>query len=153
MGSRREGREICLQSLYLWDNCSITPEEAWITAISAPITNGDETQEKAKPKRRPMPDAETVEFAKTLWEGILGNREKIDGIIQNYCHNWKLDRMSAVDRNILRIGAFEIIGMPQIPINVTINEAVEIAKSYSTDESGRFVNGILDKIKQERKPA
>ncbi|MBI4668642.1 MAG: transcription antitermination factor NusB [Elusimicrobia bacterium] len=154
MGSRRQAREICLQCLYLWDNCQIPAEEAWQTAVTEVNFNhdrdnvyGQKNAKAAKPKNDPL----TIEFAQKLFQGIVKDSQNIDALIQTHCHNWKLSRMSAIDRNIIRLGAFEIIAMPETPINVIINEAVEIAKSYSTDDSGKFVNGILDKLKEERK--
>ncbi|MBN1823239.1 MAG: transcription antitermination factor NusB [Endomicrobiales bacterium] len=91
------------------------------------------------------------EFARELFVGAQGKRQVLDKLIGAYTQNWELDRMAAVDRNILRLATFEILNMTETPINVIIDEAVEIAKRYSTIDSGKFVNGILDKLKQERK--
>ena len=86
------------------------------------------------------------EFAEPLVRGVLEHREVIDERLQKLAANWDLHRMAGVDRNILRLAAFEMMHREDIPPVVAINEAVDIAKRFSTDESGRFVNGILDKL-------
>ncbi len=86
------------------------------------------------------------EFAECLVRGTLEHIEEIDKKIVQYTENWQLNRMAVVDRNILRFAVFELLFMSDIPPKVTINEAVNIAKKYSQDEAGKFVNGILDKI-------
>ena len=85
-----------------------------------------------------------IDFAKTLIEGVIQHRETIDDMISKHTHNWTMERLSIVDRNVLRIAAFELLYLNDIPTVVTINEAIEIAKQFGDDESGGFVNGILD---------
>ena len=85
-------------------------------------------------------------YIKEIVEGTIENLEKIDSIIDEYSIDWKLDRLANVDKNILRFSIFEIIFREDIPYEVTINEAVEITKKYSSKESGKFVNGILGKV-------
>jgi len=85
-------------------------------------------------------------FARELVSGTLGHLEEIDGMVQEAAEHWKMDRMAAVDRNILRFAVYEIIYRADIPAAVTINEALEIAKKYSSLESASFINGLLDKI-------
>ncbi len=131
MGTRREGREICLQYLYLWDICGLKPQE--ITSLTKSVK-----------------DPQAFEFADKLLEEITAKQANIDQTIEQNALNWKLSRMAAVDRNILRIATLELLHMPETPIKVIINEAVEIAKKFSTDESGKFVNGVLDKIAKLR---
>lgn len=133
MGVRRQAREATLQMLYLCDNCDFSPEEAVYY-----LKTGLELQEIG------------FEFALQLFEGSWASKSKLDKLITDFAENWELDRMAAVDRNILRLAAFEITDMPGTPINVIIDEAVEIAKRYSTNDSGKFVNGILDKLKNSR---
>jgi len=132
-GSRRIGREAALQVLYLKDISRKTldsiPESVW-------------SDEALTPK--------TQEFARQLVQGVLDEQETIDPLIQKYAENWEMDRMAAIDRCILRLAAYELLRETETPINVIINEAVEIAKKFSTSESSKFVNGILDKIKLER---
>ena len=96
-------------------------------------------------------DVEAVkEFADRLVKGVRGNIKEIDAAISRYAANWQIDRMAVVDRNILRMAAFEILYVDDIPPKVSINEAVDIAKKYGDTDSGKFVNGILDKIKSVR---
>lgn len=89
-------------------------------------------------------------FSLKIFEGVCCKKEEIDSLIAKYAKNWELDRMAVVDRNIIRLAAYEIIDMPETPINVIIDEAVEISKKYSTRDSSKFVNGILDKLKAAR---
>lgn len=89
------------------------------------------------------------EFANKLFEGSLVRLKEIDKTIQQHTKHWRLSRMAAVDRNILRLAVFEFLTAPRTPETVVINEALEIAKKYSTHESAQFVNGILDSIKND----
>jgi len=93
---------------------------------------------------------EVVAFANMLSTGTMENLAKIDELITQYTKNWNLKRMASVDRNILRVAIYELVFYKDTPVNVVINEAVELAKKYSTSESGGFVNGILDKVKEVR---
>lgn len=86
---------------------------------------------------------EALEFAKQLLEGYQADAPRIDEAIVKYAKGWSLDRLAAIDRNVLRIALYEILDVPDIPTSVSVDEAIEIAKHYSTDESGKFVNGIL----------
>lgn len=86
------------------------------------------------------------EFAQRLIEGVAAHFDSIDAKISQYAANWQLKRMAVIDRNILRLGVYELLHAQDIPPKVTINEAVELAKKYGDLESGKFVNGILDKI-------
>jgi N utilization substance protein B len=88
----------------------------------------------------------TASFAQTLVRGVLEKRQEIDDRLSALSTGWALDRQATVDRNIMRLAAYEILYLPDIPAGATINEAVEIAKKYSTAESGRFVNGILGSL-------
>jgi len=133
MGLRRLAREYTLQILYAIDVCKLKEEEA-----QQSFWEGHKSGKKV------------LEFATTLVEGTLKNLPQIDSLIVKYARNWDIDRMASIDRNILRQATFEILYLPDIPINVIINEAVELAKKYSTEESRKFVNGILDKIKEAR---
>ncbi|AKL97865.1 transcription antitermination factor NusB [Endomicrobium proavitum] len=133
MSSRREARECSLQMLYATDNCAMD--------CNAVYSCFDEYYPKGEPYK---------EFALKLFKGVCDKREEIDALINSYAKNWDLKRMAAVDRNIIRLAAYEVIDMPQTPINVIIDEAVEISKKYSTKDSSKFVNGILDKLKAVR---
>jgi transcription antitermination factor NusB len=94
--------------------------------------------------------AELKEFSAGLLGGVIEHMQEIDKKISKYAENWQLERMAFVDRNIMRLGCFELIFREDIPPKVTINEAVELAKKYSGSESGKFVNAILDQIKIEK---
>ncbi len=133
MGLRRLSREYALQILYAVDVCKLESEDA----------------QKSFWKDRKS-GKKVLEFATTLVEGTLKNLPQIDSLIAKYARNWDIHRMASIDRNILRQATFEILCLLDIPINVIINEAVELAKKYSTEESGKFVNGILDKIREAR---
>lgn len=91
-------------------------------------------------------DFEVKEFANSLIRGTTENLNDIDKKISGYATNWQLKRMAVIDRNILRLATYELIYLKDIPPNVSINEAVDLAKKYGDIESGRFVNGVLDKI-------
>ncbi len=94
---------------------------------------------------------ETVkEFATQLVKSVKDNIKEIDKVISKYATNWQIERMAVVDRNILRIATFEILSLSDIPPKVSINEAVDIAKKYGDTNSGKFVNGILDKISRTK---
>jgi transcription antitermination factor NusB len=93
---------------------------------------------------------ELKDFSAQLLEGVIEHMQEIDKKISKYAANWQLERMAFVDRNIMRLGCFELIFREDIPPKVTINEAVELAKKYSGSESGKFVNAILDQIKIEK---
>jgi transcription antitermination factor NusB len=90
--------------------------------------------------------AEIVEFALRLLRGTLQERDALDRAISAVAANWDLDRMALIDRNLLRIGAWELLHAPDVPAEVVINEAVDLAKRYGSGQSGAFVNGILDRI-------
>jgi transcription antitermination protein NusB len=98
-------------------------------------------------------DPPVNEYTITLVEGVLAKRERIDELISTYAQGWTLQRMPAVDRAVLRLGAYELGWEPEMPTAVVISEAVELAKQYSTKDSGRFVNGLLSRIAEELRPS
>jgi len=91
-------------------------------------------------------DIEAFRYAQTLVEGTLGHKEEIDDLIRNQAEHWRLERMPAVDRNILRLAVFEFLYEMDVPKLVILDEAIELAKEFGTEQSGRFVNGVLDGI-------
>ena len=95
------------------------------------------------------PDAKTRHFTEDVVRGVLQHQKKIDSMMQNYADHWALDRMGTVDRNIIRIAIYEMLFRRDIPPVVSINEAVDIAKQFSSKEAGRFVNGILDRARKD----
>ena len=132
MGYRRQARELAIQFLYGYELNRKEKEDA--------------LEEFRAGRRVPEP---VLRFAGELIEGVLERREEIDGRLAAHARNWKLDRMAVVDKQILRLALYELYYRDDIPSLVTINEAVEIAKEFSTPQSGRFVNGILDRIREE----
>jgi N utilization substance protein B len=96
---------------------------------------------------KPLDDSdETRAFAERLVNGVLEHKAELDRVIGAYSTNWKVGRMQVVDRNILRLGAFELFWLDEVPAKVTVNEAIELAKDFGDDEAAKFVNGILDKV-------
>lgn len=138
MGKRRRAREIALQFLYQYDTLKETSPKGVIL---------EEAVELFWTTKEPSSENEVREFADRLIIGACENMEGIDGIINRYSKHWRLSRMSKIDRNILRMAIYELIYLMNIPPPVTINEAVELAKKYGTEESGAFVNGILDRVR------
>lgn len=131
MGSRRQAREQALQLLYQVDIGQASIDEA--------LRRFWETEEQPT-------DPDVVEFARILARGVTNHAERIDDLIADASINWKLARMSFVDRNILRIAVFEFLEREDIPAMVSMNEAIELGKRFGTTESGSFINGILDRI-------
>jgi transcription antitermination protein NusB len=95
---------------------------------------------------------EPDEYARRLVEGVEKHRDEIDALIRKYSEHWALERMPVIDRALLRIGTYELGWMPETPTAVAITEAVELAKEYSTKDSGRFVNGLLARITEDVRP-
>lgn len=91
-------------------------------------------------------DEDTLSFFFHLAKGVENNQEEIDRVLSKASKEWPLYRMANVDRNILRLAVFEILFLPQVPIGVAINEAVELGKKYGTEESGKFINGVLGQL-------
>ncbi len=137
MGKRRRSRELALQVLYQLD---ITKQDA-IKAIAQSRDHFSEKEERDG-------------FAERIVLGVLEHGQEIDRLIEQYSENWRLDRMSMIDRNILRMALFELLYCEDIPPKVTLDEAIELGKRYGSGDSGSFINGILDRIQNEvvRKP-
>ena len=129
MRKRTKARECALKILYAIDISKNPPDKC----IETFWTHNEETPE-------------TREFANSLVRGVITHIERIDKIISDSATNWQLKRMAVVDRNILRFATFELLLSKDIPPKVSINEAIDIAKKYGEEDSGKFVNGILDKI-------
>lgn len=94
-----------------------------------------------------IPSVEVLPFFEKLVRGVLEGRDEIDTFIERYSSNWKISRMSCVDRNVMRIAVYELLHCPDIPSKVSINEAIDVGKKFGTVESGAFINGILDTIR------
>jgi N utilization substance protein B len=129
MGIRRKARESALRMLYSFDLGKHNIEEV--------IETYWELYE---------PEADWQEFSEMLVRGTVDRLDEIDQLVQSVSMHWKISRMGSVDRNILRMAAFELFHVDDVPKRVTLNEAIEIAKRYGTVDSSAFINGILDKI-------
>ena len=157
MGKRREARERAVQFLFQHDlnppeDLNQALEEFWQTQRAAAIAGEKGPATWGQPAELPPPTAEETEtrlFADPLIRGVLEQREEIDARIKQHAKNWEFHRIATVDRNIMRLAIYEMLYREDIPPIVSINEAVDIAKKFSTQDSGKFVNGILDKVKGE----
>jgi len=157
MGKRREARERAVQFLFQHDlnppeDLAEALRQFWDSQRSAVLA--EEKGSATWGEKAELPPATAEEqaletFADPLIRGTLEHRKELDEIITRHAKNWDLHRMAAVDRNILRLAIFEMLYREDIPPVVSINEAVDIAKKFSTEDSGKFVNGILDRVKGE----
>ena len=129
MSVRRKARETALQTLYRLDIAEEAETEA----------GGDEVDGLA-------PGTEARRYCEALIGGIKARRAELDSTIESSSDNWTIDRMAVVDRNVLRIAAYELLYCPDTPPKAVIDEAIELAKKYGSDESGAFINGILDRV-------
>jgi len=130
MGNRRKSREIAMQALFYMDMSQNDSNE-----ILESFCNN------FNPSKKMLP------FFLKLVEGVIQGKGEIDSILERFSDNWKLSRMSCVDRNTMRIAVYELLYCHDIPYKVSINEAIDIGKKFGTKESGAFINGILDSIR------
>jgi N utilization substance protein B len=157
MGKRREARERAVQFLFQYDlNPPEKLDEAlaqfWNSQRAAAIAEDKGAATWGEETELPEPTLDEAAmrlFAEPLIKGTLEHRDEVDEVIKKHAKNWELHRIAAVDRNILRLAIYEMLHREDIPPVVSINEAVDIAKKFSTQDSGKFVNGILDKVKGE----
>jgi len=157
MGKRREARERAVQFLFQHDlnppeDLDAALEQFWQSQRAAAIAEEKGIASWGEPVELPPPTVDEAAirfFSDPLIRGALQFRDEADAIITKHAKNWDLHRIAAVDRNILRLAIFEMLHRDDIPPIVSINEAVDIAKKFSTQDSGKFVNGILDKVKGE----
>ncbi len=138
MGKRRLSRELTLKFLYQYDVYREQNEDP---------KSFDEQLERFLITQDEINDDVVKEFFEILSKGVCENIDGIDEIISKYSDNWKVSRISRIDRNILRIAIYEMLNLSNIPHPVTINEAVDIAKKYGNNESGSFINGIVDRVR------
>jgi N utilization substance protein B len=134
---RRKSREFALQALYQLD-----------------ITKQDVIKALAQFQDHFSGNEERDDFMERLVRGVLEHCQEIDRLIEKYSENWRLDRMNIIDRAILRMATFELLFCEEIPPKATLNEAIELGKRFGSEDSGSFINGILDRIQNEvvRKP-
>lgn len=130
--SRRKAREVALRILYQKDVGNTDPRRSLPEAV-------DELKLSE----------EGAEFARRVVFGLLENLDAIDDVLRRHAREWSPERMANIDRNILRMALYEILFIEDIPPSVSINEAIELAKKYSTEESGRFINGVLGNVVRE----
>lgn len=128
MGSRHQARERALQILFQYDVHG--KPGLWLDEFWKPL----------------QVDEDTKGFAEQLVAGVIQRKTEIDTVLAKYATNWKVSRMPIVDRNILRAGLYEFFWMDDVPAKVTLDEAVELAKSFGDEEASKFVNGVLDKV-------
>jgi N utilization substance protein B len=136
VGKRRKSRELAMQMLFQSDVGKQTPDQVRKTFWTA---------------REESIDADTRGFAEDLFRVATAREEEVDALIEQYSANWRIPRMPAVDRNLLRLAVAELLGFPGTPVPIVINESLEIAKRYAAPESLGFLNGILDAIAKSRK--
>jgi len=131
MGTRRQARELAMQALFYMDIRKDASEETleYFCDCFCP-------SKKSRP------------FFRKLVNGVLGTKGQIDALVERYSQNWNISRMSCVDRNVMRIAVYEMLYCDDIPPKVSINEAVDIGKKFGTQESGAFINGIMDSIRE-----
>lgn len=135
MSNRSRAREVALQLLFQRDQNKIpVPRRSMMTFARERLKNAD-----------------AIDFCITIYDGVVDHLTAIDQLLTETAQNWRLTRMMPADRNVLRIGAFELLHNPeQAPIAVVINEAIELARRYGSEDSSAFVNGILDKLAKGR---
>ncbi len=137
MGSRRKGRELVLTLLYREE----FSDDKNIKRAIENIIRLDTERTKSN----------TADFAEDLFRGVLANREVIDKLLEKYLEHWEINRVAVIDKSIMKMAIYEILFRDDIPDVVSIDEAVDLAKKYSTENSGGFVNGILDRIRKDKK--
>ncbi|MBM4072855.1 MAG: transcription antitermination factor NusB [Planctomycetes bacterium] len=132
MNRRSRAREVALQLLFQRDHNPFLDRPALVGFA-----------------RNRLGEPALVEFCLQLYDGVLAHQEEIDQRLSASAENWRLPRMAAVDRNVLRVGAFEVLFFPETPSAVAFDEAIELARRYGTAESSAFVNGVLDRLRRE----
>jgi N utilization substance protein B len=131
MGTRRQARELAMQALFYMDIRKDASEETLENFYGCFCSS-----KKSKP------------FFRKLVNGVLETKHQIDALVERFSQNWNISRMSCVDRNVMRIAVYEMLYCDDIPPKVSINEAVDIGKKFGTQESGAFINGIMDSIRE-----
>lgn len=128
MRPRHQARERALQILFQYDIHG--KPGLWLDEFWKPLKDSEETKI----------------FAEKLVQGVQEHRQDLDALIGRYATNWKVSRMQVVDRNILRLGAYELLWLDDVPARVTLNEAIELAKDFGDEDAAKFINGILDNV-------
>jgi N utilization substance protein B len=136
MARRSRAREVTLQLLFQWDQNPTAVPRAAVERFA---------------RDRLLDDSEMVAYALALYDGVTTHKHRIDPLLTQTATNWRLSRMMPVDRNVLRLGAYELLFDPAgAPLEVVINEAIELARRFGSEDSPKFVNGVLDKVAKAR---
>lgn len=136
MVRRSRAREVTLQLLFQWDQNPVPVPRRAVELFA---------------RERLLNDAEMVKYCLSLLDGVIANKEKIDPLITAAAENWRLSRMMPADRNVLRLGTYELVFDPNgQPLEVVLNEAIELSRRFGSVESPKFVNGVLDKVGKTR---
>jgi N utilization substance protein B len=152
--ARRSARRIALDVLYEAEIRDLLPSEAWKLREDEgwAMSSGDDSEDGVSPDS-PVPGPDVLDYARSVVEGVQAHQADIDALVSRYADRWAIERMPVIDLSIVRMALYELLFRDDIPVAVGINEAVELAKSFSTDDSGRFVNGLLGRIAEtERAP-
>ncbi|MCL9660314.1 transcription antitermination factor NusB [Paenibacillus hunanensis] len=139
---RRLAREITVQSLYQMEMNEVKAEEAVEMLLEEAAADNESEVEVRN-------EAQLKTYVLDVVAGVSSNREAIDGLLVDYLQNWQVSRLSRVDRQILRLAVYEMIFTEDVPAKVAVNEAIELSKHFGTEESGKFVNGVLGKMIQD----
>jgi N utilization substance protein B len=150
--ARRSARRIALDVLYEAQIRDLLPSEAWKLreAEGWAMSSGADEAEGVSPDS-PVPGPDVLDYARSVVEGVQAHQADIDALISRYADRWAIERMPVIDLSIVRMALYELLWRDDIPVAVGINEAVELAKSFSTDDSGRFVNGLLGRIAEDER--
>jgi len=140
---RRLAREIAVQALYQMEMNDVAAEDAVAMIAEEALGEDSELGAEERVLRQAVPRA------LELIRGVDGARAAIDRMLQQYLTGWQMDRLSRVDRQILRLAAYEIVWLDDVPPKAAVNEAIELAKRFGTEESGKFVNGVLGRVLDE----
>jgi N utilization substance protein B len=140
MGQRRKSREIALQMLYQLEMTGLPPQE--VIELYYELESGDES-------KKTDAAGSVRSFAEELVTGVFSYRDELDTMIVEASENWRIERMSIIDRNVLRIALYEMLHHMEIPPKVSLNEAIDLGKTFGSPDSGAFINGILDHLLQE----
>jgi N utilization substance protein B len=151
---RRLGREMALQMLYQREMGGVTTPQVLhhynpVDLVEA--VRDDPEEVLVRLSGQPEQMREALGYAKRLVEGTTEHLEELDELIREQAENWRLERMSAVDRNVLRLAVYELVYEPDVPKLVVLDEAIELAKRFGSEQSGRFVNGLLDGLLRSRR--
>ena len=157
MGKRRRAREMAMQMLYQHElGDSPLPKifasfdlRGYLEETEASLAKGSCPAE-SEAKRMKLAER-SFDYARRLVEGTVENRSTIDGLIRRHAENWRLERMPTIDRNILRLAIYEMLHEANVPEVVILDEAIELAKKFGSENSGRFINGLLDGVLQSRR--